>query len=222
MKQIAFLFFYFLAIPSFSQEEKMNSNQIMLSGAIDSNSAWELSGNYMKRLNSWFGIGAGLNVFKQYSNEISASGSTLQVTNISEWILSDDSKRIAGLQFNPFVHINTPKLFAIEDAEVNIYAEPGLLMTISSNKIEADYWDGTGYYIARTFHGHSGNWLSWNCRLGIALENDAGILCIGYFISNMDMYTYKRNIYVGDTRLGDYMPKQKYNWGIYIGLGMKF
>lgn len=222
MRKTVILFLFFSSIPLLAQEETINKNQIMLSGAIDSNSAWEFSGNYMRRLNSWLGIGAGLNVYRQYTNEISASGPAMQVTNISEWVLSDNSKCVAGLQFNPFVHINTPKLFTIEDAEANVYVEPGLLMTASSNKIEADYWDGTGYYIARTFHGHGGNWLSWNCRLGIALENDAGILCAGCFMSNMDMYTYKRNIYVGNTRLGDHMPKKKSNWGIYIGIGMKF
>lgn len=211
------------SLASIAQDlNRQNNNQIMLIGALDSNSAWELGLSYTRRLSPWCGVGVGMNVYKQYSDEIHASGSDIQGAGISEWILSDNSTRVGGLQLNPFVHINTPSLCYIEDAGLKLYIEPGALLTVSSNKCEVDYWDGHGYYATQIFKGHGGDWLSWACRIGLSLENDFGFVNIGYFTSNLDMYAYKRNIRIGNTTLGDGLPKRHSNWGIFIGVGLKF
>jgi hypothetical protein len=67
-----------------AQEEKIKSNQYTLSGALDSNSAWELEFSYMRRIFPYIGIGAGINIYHQYSDEISASGGNVPGTSINQ------------------------------------------------------------------------------------------------------------------------------------------
>jgi hypothetical protein len=222
MKKAFCLLLCFLPMVLCAQEEKPKNNQLTLSGALDSNDAWEVDFSYMRRFTSWMGVGAGMNFYRQYSDDITASGGSVQGQSLPQWILSDNSKKATGLQFRPFVHLNTPALFHIEDAGVNLYAEPGVLMTFLYNRnVKADYWDGSGYYSERTFDGHGGNWLSWNCRLGIALENEYGSLSIGYMASNQDMYDALRDIRIENVRLGDTLPKKHSNWGIFISIAGK-
>lgn len=223
MKRITLIFLLLGSLALYAQgEDKPAKNQVMLSGALDSNSAWELGLFYTRRLASWFGIGCGVNGFEQYSNEIHVSGPVIQGTHISEWILSDNSARVGGLQLNTFVHVNTPPLFCIDDAKVNLYMEPGVLMTVSSNKCEATYWDGHGYYITRVFSGEGGVCVSWICRIGLALENEFGTVNIGCFTSNCDIYANKRNISIGNVSFDENLPKRHSNWGVYVGVGLKF
>ena len=222
MRKVILIILWLLPIILSAQEDKPTNKQISLLGALDSNSAWELEFSYMRRLTSWFGAGAGLNIYHQYSDEITAEGDPVPGMSISQWILSDKSKRATGMQFNPFVHINTPALFRIEGNGVNLYAEPGVLMTFLSDKnVEADYWNGSGYYVGRTFYGHGGDWLFWCCRLGIALENEYGCLSIGYLASNTDMYSFKRNIHIDNVRLGNNLSKTHFNWAVFVNLGCK-
>lgn len=217
--------FYILLLCSISHiikaQEKQN-NQIVLSGAVDSNDAWELKFSYVKKLKEWFGLGIGLNVYKQYYGGITVSGPPIHGVGINEWILSDNSRCAGGVQLNPFIHINTPTLFHIQDFKADIYMEPGVQMTITSNKLEADYWYNNGYYLSRTFEGHGGKWFSWNYCMGVELENEECLFGLGYFISNMDIYSYKRDIKIDKIRIGDYLPSPQKKWGLCICIGLKF
>lgn len=223
MKRIALILLFQSSLALYAQvEDKPAKNQIMLSGALDSNSAWELGIFYTRRLSSWLGIGGGVNSFKQYYDEFHVSGPVIPGTHISEWILSDNSARAGGLQLSTFVHVNTPPLFCIEEAKFNLYVEPGALMTASTNKCETAYWDGSGYYDARVFSGKGGVNFSWICRLGLALETDFGAINVGYFTSNCDIYANKRDIRIGNVAIGESLPKRHSNWGVYVGVGLKF
>ncbi|MCI1741686.1 MAG: hypothetical protein LKI18_04815 [Prevotella sp.] len=223
IKNIVFIILWIFPITLMAQEEKIKSNQYTLSGALDSNSAWELEFSYMRRIFPYIGIGAGINIYHQYSDEISASGGNVPGTSISQWILSNNSKQATGLVFNPFVHIKTPTLFHIDEMGVNIFTEPGLSIAFLTDKnVGVNYWNGSGYYDTKTFYGHGGNWLYWHYRIGGSMENEDVVLSMGYFASNIDFYSYKRNIRIENVRLGDNLPKKHFNWGIFISLGYKF
>lgn len=129
---------------------------------------------------------------------------------------------MSGFQFNPYLHLNTPSLFTIQNLGVVIYAEPGVLLTLTNKTVDADYWYGNGYYDRRTFSGHHGDWLFWSCRSGLSLEGEMGCFSIGYFASNTDMYAYKRSIHIDNVDLGKNLPKRHFNWGIFLSLGYKF
>lgn len=216
-----------MAIYGQEEEEPENLNQISLSGALDSNVAWEIQFSYMRRIFPWFGAGVGANMYHQYSDEIDVQGDPIADpsagSSISPWILSDNSQRATGLQLNPYVHRNTPTLFSIEDAGINLYVEPGLLVTLASDRrVEVDYLGNAGYNIACDFSSNRGDWVFWNCRAGVALENNGGSITLGYFASNMDIYAYKRHIHIDNVYLGDYLPHTHFNWGIYLRLGYNF
>jgi len=215
MRKLAFTLICLCSSVVYAQDGRV-ANQISLSGALDSNSAWEVGLSYMRKISSWFGVGVGANVYSQYSGEIKASGENMQGTSISEWILGGNSGRVAGIQINPFVHLSTPSLFSFQGADFTVYAEPGLLLSLSSNKCGVVFWDGRGYYVTRMYRGKSGDWFSGICRLGVSLENEYGVFNLGYFLSDFDMYSFKRSIRIGATVLGDYMPNKHTNWGIYI------
>lgn len=77
MRKTILIIFYILSFPLFAEEITSNNNQLTLSGALDSNDAWEVEFSYMRRLNSWFGTGAGVNIYQQYANNISPEASKL-------------------------------------------------------------------------------------------------------------------------------------------------
>lgn len=222
MKKVILIILLIFSLTLNAQEREIKNNQLTLSGALDSNSAWEIEFSYMRRLSPYVGLGAGVNLYHQYYDEISANGPDMPGAYLAQWVLSDESKRATGMVFNPFVHLNTPALFKVEDLGVNIFAEPGLSMAFLTDKnVEVDYWNKNDYYYGKTFYGHGGDWLYWNCRIGIAMENEDGCLQLGYFASNIDMYSYKRNIKIENIRLGDDLPTTHFNWGIFISLGCK-
>lgn len=222
MRKTILIIFYFLSLPLWAQEIPPSKNQLTLSGALDSNDAWEVEFSYMRRLNSWLGAGAGVSIYQQYACNINPDVPKLPGQGIPQWILSDQSQHMSGVQFNPYLHLNTPTLFTIQDLGVVLYAEPGLLLTLADRNIAADYWYGNGYYDRRTFSGHSGDRLFWSCRSGLSLEGEKGCFSIGYFASNTDMYTNIRSIHIDNVDLGKYLPKKHFNWGIFISLGYKF
>lgn len=226
MKRLISIVLGILSLPFWAQENEVLRNQIFLSGAENSNWAWEVEASYMRRVNSWLGAGAGLNLYHQWTGMIYAEGPSIQVAHdmtIAGWRLSDDSRRASGIQFNPFIHLNTPSLFRLFGACVLLYAEPGALMTIFSDRnVEVDYWTGSNYGVGRTFTSNKGDWFFWSTRLGVSLDDDGFSISAGYLASNVDFYAYTRHIQVENVRLGDNLPHKRFNWGVYVNVGYKF
>lgn len=111
--------------------------------------------------------------------------------------------------------LNTPTLFHL--------AGTGVLMTFVTDRwIEADYWTGNSYYMARTFNSNKGDWFYWSNRLGISLEDDDFCISAGYLASNTDFYAYIRHSQIENVKLSDHLPKKHFNWGIFVNLGYKF
>ena len=225
MKKILLFLLCFLPLfsPAAEEEDEKHYNQISLAGALDSNDAWEVEFSYMRRFNSWLGAGVGLNFYAQYVDNIDVHGAPIPDVGASSWILSDRSKRAAGLQLNPYVHFNTPSLIRIESAGIKLFAEPGLLTTaIAKRKVEKLMPGDSGYTLMQTYTGHGGDWLFWSVRLGATLENDDGAVSIGWLGSNMDMYSFVRHIRIDDILIGDHLPARHLHWGVFISLAYKF
>lgn len=225
MKYIVYLLFLLLPMNIYGQE-KENLNEASVSVGVNSNDCWELEGAYLRRLNPYIGIGAGIHFFNQYSTKISGQGPYISgtPTNISipAWTLSD-SKKPAGLSLNPYIRLNTPKLFKIFGGSVSLFAEPGMYLTWYLDKNQyVYYWDGEGYNIQKSFHDKKGDWVYWNARTGISIGDESATLSIGYSASNLDVYSYRRNIVVDGVNLSKDLPKKHFLWGLFVSAAYKF
>lgn len=199
--------------------------QVELSGALTSQSAWEVEPSVTFLPIDYIGLTAGLVFTSPYPSK-SLGG--LAVNKQSRWSETNDNSVSYFFAFRPALRFNTPKLWVGRDKDYALYlsVSPGLTIPLPSDRrFTVDYYpnkQGTWSAIKREEVTNSGaRKIYYNVRAALSMEIDERIvISAGYTFSDFDIYGGSRNITVEGSKLP--LPKACLMHSAFVSIGVCF
>ncbi len=142
----------------------------------------------------------------------------------TSWHLNKEYQYINQLYLRPSILFRTPALVEFKNNySLHFQFEPGVQLLIPYSSVRIDFVDGEAYEdYSERISSSKGNWCFWNLKSGLFLNNNDIIFGIGYIITNLDVYSTRRNMSVENTSLGEFYPKTKLTHYGFIYFGMPF
>lgn len=142
--------------------------------------------------------------------------------------LVDNEKDIRWIILKPSVIIKSPAIWKSEDNYYRIWiqTEPGLSFACPfRNSLTYGIKEFSGIISHtvdyRTFPNKGLQWLYWNAKISINLAFERFIFRGGYYISNLDYYSGRRNITLAN-RNKFWVPQKELSQSIFLSIGYTF
>ncbi len=196
-----------------------------LSGGIYVNNeqAWFLEPSVSWHFHKYFGIGAGMELTSQYNKP-----SRTTVIDGHEAELVDNERNVGWIIFKPHVIFKSPTVWKSSDVLMRIWvqAEPGISLACpfhNSLTYEIKKFQGNVSQIIDyiKFPNKDLKWFYWNARISVNFAIDRFIIGAGYYISDLDYYSSRRNVVLANGQKF-YVPKRELSHSIFLSLGYQF
>lgn len=193
--------------------DEFGHNRVSFSGTLSSSDSYSLEMAYHCMFCNYVGAGGALGYWSNYYEDGWASG--------HEWNISDDDNRPANLYLRPSLVLKSPAV-KIRDSRLSLFAEPGVMLNIPYQRVcieTTHYWPAIDYtYISTT----GGQWLALDLRLGFNLDVGPCGIALGYFMSNLDIYSQYRHLSFRGTSFNDFYPEKPFMQGAWLALSYRF
>lgn len=203
-------------ITSFSQSDD-RKNRIAVSMGADTNDAYDVVFSYHRMLRPFLGIGVGVGFYNQWYSDNSPSG-TASNGKWSSWRIEDSETEIQRIYLNPSVILQTPDIVSREKFRMSFFVEPGLQLLCPYAGVHVDYIDVRQSYVS----AWGGAWCFWNVRAALDFRLSQTSIAIGYGLSNVDIYSSRRELKVGTTSFDDFYPKKDFTHSLFVKLSYCF
>lgn len=225
-KYLKILFFLILIYSSLCGYPQ-NDNKITasLSGGLYLNNeqAWILEPSVAWHFHKFIGIGLGMELTSQYNQP-----SRITVIDGHESELTDNERNIGWVIFKPHIIIKSPTVWKSTDEFMRLWfqAEPGISLACpfrNSLTYEIKEFQGMVSHAIdyRRFPNKDLQWFYWNARASINFRIDRFIIGAGYYISNLDYYSGRRNVTLANGQKF-HVPKKELSQSIFLSLGYTF
>lgn len=222
--RIAFLS-VFLYVGPFAKADDLKKWQVTLYGGLYLNNeqAWQLEPEVCWFFHRNVGVGLGVEFTNQYNQPARQT-----VINGYEAELTDSERNIAWIIFKSSIVFKTPEIWKSDDRFYRLWfqAAPGISFACPSRNSLT--------YEIKEFHGAIGQtvdyrrfpnkdlqWFYWNARVSFNFAIDRFIIGAGYYVSNLDYYSGRRNVML-DGGVKFHVPKKELSQSIFVSLGYTF
>lgn len=217
MKRIAFL----LCLVSCALMVKAQSNsdgyrnRVALGGLLTSSDTWQMDLSYHYMMLPYVGVGASVGYWAQFAIDGVPQG--------DGWRIGDDYKKVQNFYLRPSLHLVTPTLMKIADAQLRLFAEPGFIMNIPYCNVGVSLLDAHG--LERDVQNVStskGDWYAFDCKAGLSLFVDNVSISAGYQYSTLDVLGMRRELVYNNKLFNDFYSKRKVQHGGFVTIGYHF
>jgi len=144
-----------------------------------------------------------------------------------EYYDCESGRYINKLLLRPALRFHIPVIKVFDDWYLSLNAEPGLYINLTPNdRVRADRyrnhmdWDHPSR--DRYVRNRGGNVLFWNVKSFLELQANRVVISAGYLLSNMDLYSGRRNIIIDGTPLSHLFGARKMSHTAFISIGYVF
>lgn len=225
---IKFLYFAILISMSISLKAEETDSykwQAKLYGGLYLNNeqALQLEPNVSWLFHRYFGIGMGLEMTSQYnqpSRQTSIDGQEAELT--------ENERNVAWIILKPSLILKSPKVWSSSDDYYRIWfqVEPGLsLASPFHNSLTYEIKERQGAIVQtvdyRKFRNKGLKWFYWNARASVNISIDRFAIGAGYYISNLDYYSGRRNVTLANGQKF-HVPKKELSQSVFLSVGYSF
>ena len=187
---------------------------------INNEQAWQIEPSISWNFYKYFGLRFGMELTHQYNQP-----GRQTIIDGHEAELVDNERNIGWLIFKPSFTIKTPTIWKSSDNNDRLWAqiEPGISLACpfrNSLTYEIkEISEGIGQTVDyRTFPNKGLQWFYWNTRASICFSVDRFVFRGGYYISNLDYYSGRRNVQLANGNKY-YVPKKEFSQSIFLSIG---
>ena len=186
---------------------------------LNNEQAWQLEPSVSWHFHKNIGIRLGLEFTSQYNQP---SHRTIIDGHAAE--LASNERDIAWIIFKPSMVFKTPEICKTKDNYYRLWfqAEPGI-------SFACPFRNSLTYEI-KEFHGAVGQtvdyrrflnkglkWFYWNARISVNFAIDRIVIGAGYYISNLDYYSGRRNVTLANGHRF-LVPKKELSQSVFLSL----
>lgn len=190
---------------------------------LNNEQAWQLEPSVTWNFHKYIGVTMGMELTGQYNQP-----SRLTVIDGHEAELADNERNVAWIIFKPSVVFRSPDVWHSDGGYYRLWfqAEPGISFACpfrNSLTYEIKEFKGGVSYTAdtRRFPNKGLKWFYWNARASVNFAVDRFILGAGYYISNLDYYSGRRNVTLADgNKL--HVPGKKLSQSVFLSAAYTF
>ncbi len=199
--------------------------QATLTGGLYLNNeqAWQLEPAVTWNFHKLLGVGLGVELSGQYNQP-----SRLTVIDGREAVLTSNERDVAWIMLKPMLVIKSPEIWKTADRFYRLWvqAEPGLSLGCpfhNSLTYEIKEYSGAiGHTVDyRKFPNQGLRWFYWNARASVNLAIDRFIIGAGYYVSNLDYYSGRRNVTLANGEKF-HVPKKEISQSVFLSVGYTF
>lgn len=208
-----------------TEGQQQNKWQATLFGGLYFNNeqAWSLEPSVSWHFHKYIGIGIGLEFTSQYNQP---SRTTAIDGNEAE--LVNNERNVGWIIFKPHVIFNSPAVWKSSNEYMRLWFQvaPGISLACpfrNSLTYEIKEFQGMVSHIVdyKRFPNKDLQWFYWNTRASVNFAIERFIIGAGYYISNLDYYSGRRNVTLANEQKF-YVPKKELSQSIFISLGYTF
>lgn len=199
--------------------------QAILFGGIYLNNeqAWILEPSVTWQFHRYIGIGIGVEFSSQYNQP-----SRTTVIEGHEAELVENERNVGWIVFKPHAIFKSPEVWKSRDDYMRLWfhIEPGISLACpfrNSLTYEIKEFQGMVSHIVdyKRFPNKDLQWFYWNARASVNFAIERFIIGAGYYISNLDYYSGRRNVTLANEQKF-YVPKKELSQSIFLSLGYTF
>ena len=187
---------------------------------INNEQAWQIEPSITWNFYKYLGLTFGMELTRQYNQP-----GRQTIIDGHEAELVDNERNIGWIICKPSLAIKTPAIWKNPNDNYSLWAqiEPGLSLACPfrnslTYKIR-EFSGGIGQTVDyRTFPNKGLQWLYWNTRASVCFAVDRFVFSGGYYISNLDYYSGRRNIKLPNGNKF-YVPKRELSQSIFLSIG---
>lgn len=180
-------------------DEDFSHHRASITGALNSSDSYELELSYHYMICKYLGVGGSFGWWQNYFVDGHASG--------KGWSIDYDNDNPRNIFIRPSLVVKSPAL-RIKQVLLSLYAEPGLMLNLPYTHVCIDKLRGAEVYDYEYISTNRGQWLAWDVHAGINVEVGPFGAGIGYLMSNLDIYSYFRNLSYDGISFRDFYPKK--------------
>lgn len=185
--------------------------------------AWMLEPSIDWHINRFFGIGAAVEVTRQYNQP-----SRTAMIDGREAELVETDLNVGWMIFKPYVLLSSPTIWKNKGDYMHLWiqARPGISLACPfSNSLTYELKEFKGNLSwpvdYRKFQNKGLQWFYWNASVSLNLSIGRWILAGGYGISNLDYYSCRRNVALPGGKKFP-VPDKELSQSVFISLGYIF
>ena len=212
-------------LPGYAESNESRRWQASLTGGlyINNEQAWSLEPSVSWHFHKYIGMGIGLEFTSQYNQPIRTT-----VIDGKEAELVNNERNVGWIIFKPHMIFKSPVVWKSTDDLMRLWfqVDPGISLACpfrNSLTYEVKEFQGAVYNTVdyRRFANKDLQWFYWNARASINFSIDRFIIGAGYYISNLDYYSGRRNVTLANGQKF-YVPKKELSQSIFLSLGYIF
>lgn len=210
---------------TYAQENERKQWQGTLYGGLYLNNeqAWQLEPSITWNFHKYIGISLGVELTGQYNQP-----SRFTMIDGYEAELTENERDIAWVILKPSVVFRSPNVWRSADNYYRLWfqAEPGLSFACpfrNSLTYEIKEFQGNvGHTVDyKKFPNKGLQWFYWNARCSVNFAIDSFIIGAGYYISNLDYYSGRRNVILADGEKFR-VPEKQLSQSVFLSVGYTF
>lgn len=209
-KQFIILLLFIAAIGDFAQArqlEALTHNRAYISGMLTSSDSWQVDLGYHYMILPYLGIGGGIGWWGNYYVDGYASG--------NNWHIASDDEKPWNMYIRPSIILKTPAL-KIKGIYVGGYAEPGVMMNIPYHSVYVESTSNWPRIENNKISTNKGQWCAVDTRIGLYLNVGPCGVCVGYLMSNFDIYSQRRHLFYKGAPFSKFYPQKTFMQGAYL------
>lgn len=228
MNRIVFLILIMIAgsySRAYAQEDQPKRWQATLYGGLYLNNeqAWQLEPSITWNFHKYIGVSLGVELTGQYNQP-----SRFTTIDGYEAKLTDNERDIAWVILKPSVVFRTPYVWRSKDNYYKLWfqAEPGISLACpfrNSLTYEIIEFQGNiGHTVDyKKFPNKGLQWFYWNARGSFNFAIDRFVIGAGYYISNLDYYSGRRNVTLANGEKFR-VPEKQLSQSVFLSVGYTF
>lgn len=206
-------------------EERRKQWQADLYGGlyINNEQAWQLEPSITWNFHKYIGVSLGLEFTSQYNQP---SRSTEIDGHKAD--LADNEQNVAWVILKPSVVFKSPAVWKSSDNHNRLWFQinPGISLACPfRNSLTYEIMEikgNIGYPVDyRRFKNRGLQWFYWNARASVNFSIGRVVIGAGYYISNLDYYSGRRNVTLANGQKF-YVPKKELSQSVFLSIGYCF
>lgn len=190
---------------------------------INNEQAWQLEPSVSWHFHKYIGVSLGLEFTSQYNQPTRSTEIDGHKAD-----LADNERNVAWVILKPSVVFKSPDVWKSKDNYCRLWFQvnPGLSLACPfRNSLTYKIMEikgSIGYPVEyRRFKNQGLQWFYWNARASVNFAIDRFIIGAGYYISNLDYYSGRRNVTLANG-VKFYVPKKELSQSVFLSIGYSF
>lgn len=196
-------------------------NQINITGSLNSQYAIQFEISYQHRLFRYADLGIGAGILKQWCDAAEVYSGELSYKDYDQWSLNSDDYKIDQLFLRPYIQLYTPEIWHSGKCHFRMSSQAGLMFVLPFESVGITYSESNGNPYNDEYHIHhtsKGQWIVPFVRPMMEMTVENLGFAIGAEFSNLDIYSFRRNIHFHDVSFNNLYEKKRFTWGICLNL----